>query len=137
MEPWLIATLIERGILQIDGVNRRARLRACPRCRAVCLEGLDDDRCAGMARVDPVPLSVLGEVAALMDGLATYELHTPGGRLTLDYRDSWCVQARPAGNTLRVDVMAQHRCGRRSQGICASMLQKAYGITDVQDVPPF
>jgi hypothetical protein len=137
MEPWLVETLIDKGILQIDGVNRRARLRACPTCRAVCLEGLDDDRCAGMARVDPVPLSAWGEVAALMDGLATYDLHTPGGRLTLDYRDSWCVQARPAGTTLRVDVMAQHRCGRWSQGVCASMLHKAYAATVLTDVPPF
>jgi hypothetical protein len=108
--PWEIleSHLIRTGAISPDGTTRRAQPRRC-RCGARILVGLDADRCALRADVDPTPLSALGEALAHLEGRRTYALNPDGGRIVLDYRDAGRIAHRPAG-TGRFDVMAEHRC---------------------------
>lgn len=85
-------------------VSRRASLGRCPACRGVILTGLDDDRCGLLARVDPAPLTTVGEVAALLAGRWTYDARLVDGRVRLDHRDQWKIRVRPW------PVLASHAC---------------------------
>lgn len=109
--PWEIveAHLIRNGTISPDGITRRAQPRRCPDCRAPLLIGLDADRCALRADVDPRPITALGELLAQLEGRRTYALNSNGGRLVLDYRDAGRITHHPAG-TGRFDVMAEHHC---------------------------
>lgn len=85
---------------------RSAGLTRCTHCRAAILYGLDADLCALSVRADPTPLTLLGEVLALMDGRATYSLVTADGRKLLDIRDEWMI-----AGTRRWPVLPAHKCG--------------------------
>lgn len=102
------AHLIRSGHAHPDGTLRRAQTRECATCHALILTGLDDDIAAVAVRVDPNPLTPLGEALAHIDGLRTYSLQHEAGRLILNYRDHWRIAAWPAGT--RGDVMAEHTC---------------------------
>lgn len=76
-------------------------------CGEHVLTGLDDEPCGLTARVDPYPLSALGEVAALRAGRHTYWLRHG----CLERRDLWNIPGHPpAPDRL---VLAEHRCGER------------------------
>jgi len=137
MEQWLINSLIEKGILSADGVGRGARMNRCPSCRKIIIVGLDDDMCAGVARCDPTPLGLWGEVAALLDGLTTYDLAWRARRYELDRRESLNVTWRPAGQCEGFDVLADHRCGRAPQGATASQIKRKPRPAALPDEPPF
>lgn len=115
----LIRTRLEHNGHMIRGITRRARATNC-RCGAPTITGLDADRCALLATVDPRPLTPTGEALAHIAGRNTWTLHQIGNRLQLDYRDHWAIRATPANGTTRplqgpghtaYDVMAQHVCG--------------------------
>lgn len=88
---------------------RPARASMCPSCGAHRIHGLDADWAALPAKVDPRPLTALGEALAIVSGLRTYDLGRYGSGYQLDYRDQGHVQSRPAGSG-RSDVLAEHRC---------------------------
>lgn len=111
LAPWLKQHLIAQGILDENGIGRRAVVRTCPTCKATTITGLDDDTAALTARVDPHPLTPLGEALALIDGRPTYRLHRDGGRLVLDTRTHLDIQAHPAGTRLGEDILRTHHCG--------------------------
>lgn len=104
---WLRQHLIDTGHLTETGTSRRARPKT-HHCGALILTGLDDDRCAGEATTDPLPLTPLGEALAHLEGRTTYQL-TRRGRLELDQRNQWAITAHPAG-TGPFDVLREHRC---------------------------
>lgn len=106
---WLIAHLQATGHLTANGIGRRARPHTC-RCGNTILAGLDDDTTALEARVDPWPLTPLGEALACIEGRATYALHHHGGRYVLDWRTATRITHQPAGTRTRMDVLRQHRC---------------------------
>lgn len=108
---WLLGHLVATGHLTESGLSRRARIRPCPKCKALILAGLDDDECAFEVAVDPVPLNPLGEALATIERRRTYRLRSEGGRYVLDPRGASNITRRPAGSTPRADVLRTHRCG--------------------------
>lgn len=98
--PWLAD--------KIAAAQRRAKLTACKRCGAKVLRGLDDDVAALDTTVDAEPVSAAGELAAIADGLRTYELYGDD----LSYRTLyWHV--RYASETTR-PVHVEHRCPEKA-----------------------
>lgn len=106
---WLARHLEDTGKLGRDRISRAARAHRCKHCGRFILTGLDNNMCAGVADVDPVPLAPLGEALAIIAGRSTYALRKTPGRLELQLRDSWQITGKPAGTT-RFDVVAQHTC---------------------------
>lgn len=109
----LLAILATNGHHNADGIGRAARIDRCPDCRAHILVGLDADRCALAARVDPHEIDPVGEYLALRIGIPTYNLHqsfSPKGtkRWELAHRTNNHIEA-----PRRTPVMAAHRCGIR------------------------
>lgn len=76
------------------------------------MRGLDDDRTAGIVTADSRPLSAVGELVALLEGRATYDLAWRGFRYELDYRYVENVKGNPPGHFADVDVVCEHRCGK-------------------------
>lgn len=100
------------------------------------MRGLDAERCAGDVSVDPHPLSALGELQALLDGVKTYELHWRG-RYEIDYRDDFSIAGRTPGSLHNVDVVAAHRCDRTQVHTLTSAITLVHKETRHGDVPPF
>lgn len=108
---WLWDHLVRSGYVSEGGSTRRARLKTCPAgCKAWVLAGLTGITGAVDARVDPEPLSQLGEAVALLEGRGTVSLHHEGGRFVLDLRGASEIKYGPAGTQEREDVLRQHRC---------------------------
>lgn len=135
---WLIAHLQAIGAHNPDGVSRAARPTRCPDCRRHVLRGLDDDRCAGVAVVDPHDIDHLGEFLALRIGLHTYSLRrgtNSTGKAQWNIDPRYPAEIR-AGQ--EYPVLAQHRCGMAIPPAATSRLTPPPtrpAITD--DQPPF
>jgi hypothetical protein len=97
------------GRIDADGITRKARIRFCNKCHAITIRGLDHNRCADTAIVDPAPLTVVSELEALLAGRSTYELNAAEGYYRIDVRWSWHIAGHPAGMT-NGDVVAEHKC---------------------------
>jgi hypothetical protein len=95
-----------------DPISRSAKGYRCPKCHAFCMRGLDDEICAGLAVVDSRPLSAAGELWALLEGRATYDLAWRGSRYEIDFRYVDNVKGYPPGSRASVDVVCEHRCGK-------------------------
>lgn len=95
--------LIDAGYITETGIGRKASIRVHP-CQAIVLIGLDADRCAITATVDPYPLTPAGEVWALQQQRRTYQLDH--GRL--EPRDRWNIRGKPPSPTRT--VLAWHDC---------------------------
>lgn len=85
-------------------LTRRAHLEIHRSCQQHTLTGLDANRCALTVRVDPYPLTAIGEVEALRAGRHTYlldhgELHP---------RTAWNIPGNPPSATRT--VLAEHDC---------------------------
>lgn len=101
--------------------SRRARARSCRDCHAYVLAGQDNDITALDVRADPIPLSMVGEAIAQLDGRATYALRRRGSGVVLYRRDRWQI-GRGArrddtggggpGRFREFDVVADHVCGQ-------------------------
>lgn len=111
IDPKIKAVLEARGLWNHDGINRKAHGRLCHRCGSPTMVGLDADRCALAAVCNPQPLTVLGELQALLSGLRTFTLTWLGGRYEIDYRDQWRIKGSPPGSEANTDVLAEHKCG--------------------------
>ena len=86
----------------------------CSQCKAPILTGLDSDNCAFDARVDPTPLTSLGEFVAKLNNLTTYDVSRPSGTTRLQRRSARRIAAHPAGGCAATlgpyDVLAAHQC---------------------------
>jgi hypothetical protein len=118
LTTWMARVLADR-----DGAPLGARY-AAPRlhhCGAWTLVGLDDDTLAFTARVDPTPLTPVGELACVLAGRPTYDLTRRGTRRVLDARDDHALRARPpAAPGARYDVLPAHRCHQPVPGSSAA-----------------
>lgn len=141
LPTWLKTKLQRDGLMDEDGLTRRARARRCKQCRAYLLAGLDGDICALPAYVDPTPLSALGEAAALILGRRTYALWYFGGRLELSPRDQFQIKGSPAGQPKnRFDVHVEHICGSGPLPSAPSVHERFLApaaVLDPNAPPPF
>jgi hypothetical protein len=119
---------IQRGR---GGATRAAGIRLCPKCRAPIITGLDADICAFTVRVDPTPLTPLGEAVAVLQGRTTYNLAGGPGRKELDPREAHHIE-KPR----RYPVLAEHRCNRPLDAFAAPAPKKERTVAD-DDTPPF
>ena len=94
------------------GLSRAARVARCRGCKEHVWRGLDDEVCAVEVDCDLRPLDPLAEVAALLEGLETYDVHRRGSRLEIDPRGAENITARAADSVPGEDVVVAHRCGR-------------------------
>jgi len=84
-------------------ISRKARLSKCAKCHCMVLIGIDE----GIAEeVDPIPLTTVGEVLAVMDRRKTFGFtvagviyHRNAGRMKTDAR--WKLPI----------IVAKHKCG--------------------------
>jgi len=83
----------------------------CPRCRRWCLTGYDAPLCALQAWVDPSPLTLALEGAAVVLGRTTYRLWGAAGRWELAWRiaPGTPVIGRPTPADA-CTVLAEHVC---------------------------
>jgi len=95
--------------LGIPTRGRGVRHTRCLVCNADVLAGFDEDACAKPAIVDPHPLSVIGELLALLEDRRTYRLDQHGQGMALWHRSHWQIKGSPASDT--VLVLTDHRCG--------------------------
>jgi hypothetical protein len=100
----MIPTWLQRSR---SGATRATGIRLCPKCRAPILTGLDAEICAFTVRVDPTPITPLGEAIALLQGRATYNLADGPNRKELDLRDQWRITM-----PRKYPVLPEHRCGQ-------------------------
>lgn len=100
------------------------------------MTGADAPRCGVTVALDPVPLDVLGELRAVMDGLATFDLSFTGGRYEIDRRDQWRIEGNPpcSGN---FDVLAEHRCQRYNIAGTSTQFVGADNPANPDGPPPF
>jgi hypothetical protein len=85
--------------------TRGVKLRLCHQCGTVILVGLDADRCAVTANVDPTPLTEFGEAVALITGRGTYDL-VPAD----DRKELHCRNASHIKKPRRYLVFGDHQC---------------------------
>lgn len=130
-------SLVERGVMTEGGTTRKARGRSCPHCGAPVLAGLDDDRCAKEAVVDPTPVNALGEATALLQNRFTYSLRWADAYY-LDPRDQWNIAASPAGTDPRIEIVVQHKCGTQLAATMHTISTVGPKIKEITgDEPPF
>lgn len=111
MDDWLKTQLENK-----TGGFRAARWGRCPTCNELTLHGMDADLTAGMATVDPTPLSPQQEHACMITGRETYSLKERGTSYELnDRRGAYRYGARPPDHKGRTIVPA-HKCGARFSG---------------------
>ena len=139
---WLAQHLVDAGHWDIFGISRNARGRPCRDCGVYVLAGLDADRCAGTAHIDPTPLSALGEAMALVAGRDTYLLRREGPGFRIDHRHRWNIAALPAGSPgQRGDIVSAHAChdpGPTGPLVTQSVLQPPTAKDiDYDDLPPY
>lgn len=127
----LNTVLAGMDLLDPDGVGKGARPDRCPHCRAHILTGLDAERCALVARVDPHDIDTLGEYLAIRIGAPTYNLHetySPKGR------KRWELNHRTLAHIespRRTPVLVAHRCG-----ITIPAAKQPFPVRRLRPAPP-
>lgn len=134
MTETLRRALVAAGRLDDDGFARRTRPCHCPGCGMYVLRGLDAERMGLPVTTDVLAVSSAGEIAAIFDGIPTYELHPAGDRIEVDYRDRYRIRSRPA-DAEGVHVVTAHECGKSSPFLKPVDRVKVKGKDD--DIPPY
>lgn len=98
------------------GGFRHASWNRCPRCRAIILEGLDDDIAAFTVQADPTPINIDQENICHTIGRHTYTA-TIGKNIELNHRTTYA-----AGRPSRHPIVPAHRCGARFAGFLLPQL---------------
>ena len=114
--------------------RRNTSSRRCRTCKAVTLTGLDEDRCAFQAVVDPTPLTPMGEALALLGGRRTYELRTSTTGLALWLRSKRHISAHKASD--KCLVVADHECNSAPLPRVKVPALSKLEVSD-SDIPPF
>lgn len=82
-----------------------ASLHPCPHCRAATIHALDDPLCALEIRLDPIPLTLIPEILALLQKKATYDLIKRGpNHHIIIWRDTFRITDR------QHTILATHQC---------------------------
>ena len=97
-----------------QGGFRNARWQKCDNCGDITLHGMDADMAAGMATVDPAPLTPQQELWCAIQGRRTFSLDIDGERkVKINDRVRWSLaKPHPHGRP----IVAQHICGQRYHG---------------------
>lgn len=105
LDPRLFAHLQREGHLTSDRVTKRPTHRQCQDCGASVLAAIADET-AGRYRVEvhPTPVTALGELQALVAGVATFEVEPSA----LWWRDPQRIAGHPA-SVVTVHHEHQHR----------------------------
>jgi hypothetical protein len=107
MPDWL-----HRLLEQKSGGFRAARWRRCPKCDRITLHGMDADMAAGMATVDPTPLTRQQEIWCAIHGRQTYSLRIdPDRKIEINDRPRYSL-----GLECRNPVVPEHQCGSEYPG---------------------
>jgi hypothetical protein len=93
--------------LQNPASALHAVIAGCPRCRCLVIRALDAPVAAFDIRLDPEPLTEIGELTALLDGRMTYDLLPIAGHHEIANRDQWRMRQR------KHPVLATHKCPGR------------------------
>lgn len=138
LDPWLKHHLQTQGhIHPTTGATRGAHIRTCPTCRTTVIVGYDHHTAARPCTTDPAPLTPRGEATALLAGRYTATLHQTAGRLEINRRDHWNINAHPAGHPDNCyDVVAEHQCHSNPLPSCPSVHRPPARIR-VTGAPPF
>lgn len=130
-------SLVAKGLMDDQtGATRNARKSRCQNCKSQTVIGIDRDF-GGMAiECDADPLSGIGEVAALILGRRTYDLHSHGGRWRLDRREPWHIRDTPPGSA-RNDVLVNHVCGAPKLASIPTKVQNPQIAAELPENPPF
>lgn len=139
MAPWVRSMLVNKGVMDSNGVTRKAKIRRHPACGMPVIAGFDAPCMAFSAWVDLTELSRHGELAALLDGRRTYELWPTAGAFELELRGRDRIRHRPADSPGTPPVLCTHRCGhyvpREWAATRAPSIRAA--ASHVPDQPPF
>lgn len=135
MPGWLRRHLEDSGVMAPGGITRRARATWCRRCGGPIMSGLDDDRCAVVAHVDPAPLDARGELLALLAGHATFDLAWRGVRYEIDRRSDFEIRGWPPRSRPNVDVVREHVCGDAPESVTASMIERRAAAVLPEECP--
>lgn len=139
MSPWLRSMLVVKGVMDSQGVTRKARIRRHRACGMPVIAGFDAPCIAWSTWVDLTELSRRGELAALLDGRRTYELWPVAGGFELEYRGRDRIRHRPADTPGTPPVLCTHRCDaytpRDWSASRPSSIQRS--IRPLPDIPPF
>jgi len=100
---WLTNHLITQGFITEGRIGRKIQNRRCKKCKAHIITALDADMIALLAECDPTPLTLQGEITALVQGRWTYRLQYEH----LNRRYQLEIAATPANTTT---VLQQHQC---------------------------
>lgn len=120
--------LIDEGVVTPGGLTHTPKYRRCPKACGLVLLGAIND--FGVDTwLDPYPVTIPGELAALMAGRRTFA--TVERELFL--RDAWRIRAR---NADREPVWVEHRCGSPPFDINYRHVKKARKA-DKFGPPPF
>lgn len=126
MPDWL-RTLLE----QTTGGFRNARWDRCKDCGEITLHGMDGDICAGMATVDPTPLTPQQEHWCALTGRDTYSANIDADRRTQLWRRTKWALAKPHNRP----IFPAHICGQRYDGFAEEL--KKPPTTRTGGPPPF
>jgi hypothetical protein len=138
MSPWLRRILVDKGVMDHQGVTRRARVRRHPSCGMPTLAGFDSHVLAWTVWLDLTELSRRGEALAILDGRRTYELWVVALGFEIEHRDRWRVAGHPADTPGTHPVLCDHRCSAPVPRSWASQHHHAtYAPDPTNDIPPF
>ncbi|MEV1202795.1 hypothetical protein [Microbispora rosea] len=86
-----------------ERLSTTARMESCPRCHALTIRALDSPVAGLDVRLDPIPLDLVGEIQARLEGRATYDLI---GTLKKEiaYRNQWRIKKR------KYPILPTHKC---------------------------
>lgn len=119
-----------RGIRTLDA-------RRCRTCRQLVLRGLNADRAAFEVDLDPTPLSVAGEVLALLAGRVTHTVRRRNGHLEATRRDRFTITRFAPGQGVW-DVYPAHACHADPlPGIPTALDPTTRTKESTSDQPPF
>lgn len=130
MQPWLFQQLVDQAVIDETGINDRPKARHCPTCRATTLAAWRDGN-LDPVHVDPIALTPLGELQALVAGVETFQ-HWGGATGGLDTRRAKTIARHPAGTDRLSPVRPLHRCGAPTFDHYAEPVR-----VTVDDAPPF
>lgn len=128
IDDWLLAQLETK-----TGGFRAARWGRCRTCQQITLTGMDADLTAGIATVDPTPLSPQQEHACMITGRETYTLTNRGNTYTLDDRRGATRYGPRPPNHHRSTIVPAHQCGARFPGF----IQKPTTTKETTNECPF
>jgi hypothetical protein len=85
---------------------------------------------------DAAPLSLQGELSAIILGRRTYDLRSHGGRWLIDRREYWHMRDTPPGSP-RNDVLILHSCDGPQFDSIRSTIQGSEAAIVLPDEPPY